>query len=102
MTSTEYTQISVETDGGVAVVTLDRPDRLNAFTVVMGRELARLFADLDADDTVGSWWSPARRPSAARPPTWRGRGHRSTRTRRTGPGARTWARSAACRGTPAG
>jgi enoyl-CoA hydratase/carnithine racemase len=52
VTSTEYTQISCETDGGVAVVTLDRPDRLNAFTGVMGRELARLFADLDADDTV--------------------------------------------------
>ena len=31
---------------------LDRPDRLNAFTVVMGRELASLFAELDADDTV--------------------------------------------------
>jgi enoyl-CoA hydratase/carnithine racemase len=52
VTSSEYTQISVETDGGVAVVTLDRPDRLNAFTVVMGRELARLFAELDADDAV--------------------------------------------------
>jgi enoyl-CoA hydratase/carnithine racemase len=47
-----YQQISCETSGGVAVVTLDRPDRLNAFTVVMGRELARLFAELDADDTV--------------------------------------------------
>ena len=31
--------ISVSVDGGVAVVTLDRPDKRNAFNKHMGREL---------------------------------------------------------------
>ncbi|MBA2325261.1 MAG: enoyl-CoA hydratase/isomerase family protein [Actinobacteria bacterium] len=34
------------------VVTLDRPEQLNAFTGVMGATLSRAYADADADDAV--------------------------------------------------
>ena len=34
-----YEDIRFEVTEGVAVITLDRPDRLNAFTGTMGREL---------------------------------------------------------------
>jgi enoyl-CoA hydratase/carnithine racemase len=37
---------------GIATVTLDRPDRLNAFTLAMGRELIEIMDAVDADDTV--------------------------------------------------
>lgn len=47
-----YETILVETDGPVATVTLNRPERLNAFTVRMGDELSDAFARLDADDSV--------------------------------------------------
>lgn len=36
----------------IATVTLDRPDRLNAFTVGMQRELCDAFDEIDADDAV--------------------------------------------------
>ena len=48
----EYEQINVEVDGAVAVVTLDRPERLNAWTARMGVELSRAFRALDADHGV--------------------------------------------------
>jgi enoyl-CoA hydratase/carnithine racemase len=38
--------------GPVAVVTFDRPERLNAFTDVMGDELMAAMDELDADDAV--------------------------------------------------
>jgi enoyl-CoA hydratase/carnithine racemase len=47
-----YTEIACEIADGIATVTLDRPDRLNAFTTTMGRELIAAFAALDADDSV--------------------------------------------------
>ena len=37
---------------GIAVATLNRPDRLNALTFQMFDELARLAADIAADDRV--------------------------------------------------
>lgn len=50
---TTYTTISSETgDDGVAVVTLDRPDRYNAFDAVMCQELADLWRALRTDDAV--------------------------------------------------
>ena len=44
--------VTVETDGGVAVITLNRPDRLNAFSGAMGAALGRAYAGCDADDGV--------------------------------------------------
>ncbi|HET9076121.1 MAG TPA: crotonase/enoyl-CoA hydratase family protein [Acidimicrobiales bacterium] len=47
-----FTQISYEVDGPVATITLDRPDRLNAFTVQMMSELLEAFDRSDGDDRV--------------------------------------------------
>lgn len=44
--------IAVAVADRVATVTLDRPDRLNAYTGQMGRELFGALAELDADDAV--------------------------------------------------
>jgi len=48
----DYTQILCEQDGPVMVITLNRPDKLNAFTGVMGMEIADAFQRADADDSV--------------------------------------------------
>jgi enoyl-CoA hydratase/carnithine racemase len=45
-------EIRYETAGNLATITLDRPDRLNAFTRVMARELIAAFDTADADDHV--------------------------------------------------
>ena len=47
-----YTQIAYEVADGVATITLDRPDRLNAFTVTMQRELCAAVDEVDADPDV--------------------------------------------------
>src|SRR5437870_9016711 len=47
-----YTEILLEVSEGVALVTLNRPERLNAYTPTMGHELAEAFAACDADDAV--------------------------------------------------
>ena len=39
-------------DGPVATVELHRPERRNAWTLVLGQELGEALAELDADDTV--------------------------------------------------
>ena len=44
--------VTVETADGVAVITLNRPDRLNAFTGAMGAGLGRAYAASAADDSV--------------------------------------------------
>ena len=49
---TDYTSIRLEVDGAVATITLDRPERLNAFTNTMRRELIDAFDRTDADDAV--------------------------------------------------
>jgi enoyl-CoA hydratase/carnithine racemase len=48
----DFEVIDYATDDGVATITLDRPDRLNAFTVGMQRELCAAFDLVDADDSV--------------------------------------------------
>lgn len=48
----DYEQISYSLDGPIATVTLDRPERLNAFTVQMMGELLDAFDRIDADDDV--------------------------------------------------
>jgi len=47
-----YSEILLEVSDGVTVVTLNRPERLNAYTPTMGHELAEAFAACDADDAV--------------------------------------------------
>ena len=46
------TTIRYESAGGTATITLHRPDRLNAFTAVMARELVAAFDRADADEGV--------------------------------------------------
>ena len=51
MTTFETLTLSVE-DDGIATLTLDRPDALNAFTVTMATELEQFFRDAAADDDI--------------------------------------------------
>ena len=39
-------------EDGIATITLNRPDRMNAFTTRMRDELVSLFDETDADDAV--------------------------------------------------
>src|SRR6266550_3298532 len=48
----DYEQIAYEVADGVVTITLDRPDKLNAFTEQMMRELIDAFDRSDADDDV--------------------------------------------------
>ena len=48
----DFSEILYELDGHVLTITLNRPDRLNAFTATMGRELIEAFDRADADDDV--------------------------------------------------
>jgi enoyl-CoA hydratase/carnithine racemase len=47
-----FEEIRYEVADHVLTITLDRPDRLNAFTPTMGRELIEAFDRADADDAV--------------------------------------------------
>lgn len=47
-----YREILFERAGGVARITLNRPDKLNAFTVTMADELLAALAEAEADDGV--------------------------------------------------
>ena len=48
----EFEQITTELADHVFTITLNRPERLNAFTTTMGDELRAAFDDADADDEV--------------------------------------------------
>ena len=48
----EFEQILYEVDDHVLTITLNRPERLNAFTPTMGRELIEALDAADADDSV--------------------------------------------------
>jgi enoyl-CoA hydratase/carnithine racemase len=47
-----YEHILFEVEGGVATITLNRPDKLNAFHFLLGAELERAYARCDEDDAV--------------------------------------------------
>jgi len=47
-----YEQITTELSDGIFTITLNRPERLNAWTATMGRELIEAFDVADADDDV--------------------------------------------------
>src|SRR5207248_9759307 len=48
----DYQEILYDVDGPVLTITLNRPDKLNAFTFTMMRELLDAFDRADADDGV--------------------------------------------------
>jgi len=48
----DFEQILCDVDGQIATVTLNRPDKLNAWTVTMMKELIKAFYMLDKDDAV--------------------------------------------------
>jgi enoyl-CoA hydratase/carnithine racemase len=48
----DYSQILYSVDEHVATLTLNRPEKLNAFTVTMMREMIDAFGRVDADDDV--------------------------------------------------
>lgn len=50
--SQEFTEITYEVAAGILTITLNRPERLNAFTGVMCRELVEAFGRADLDDAV--------------------------------------------------
>ncbi|MBU7579673.1 MAG: crotonase/enoyl-CoA hydratase family protein [Porphyrobacter sp.] len=49
---TQYTQIIVTKADGIATITLNRPDKMNAYTRTMGQEIMAAMDDIDADDKV--------------------------------------------------
>jgi enoyl-CoA hydratase/carnithine racemase len=46
------TDVTVDINAGVAVLTLNRPEQLNAYTADMGRLLSRAYLECDGDDDV--------------------------------------------------
>jgi len=50
--SMAFSQITCEIDGTIMVITLNRPDKLNAYTGAMGSEIEAAFRRADADDRV--------------------------------------------------
>lgn len=49
---TEFTQICYDVEDGIATITLNRPDKMNAFTNRMMNEMIAAFDAIDADDAV--------------------------------------------------
>lgn len=47
-----WTTLHHRVEDGILTVTLDRPDRLNAFTPTMAGELERTFTEVNEDDDV--------------------------------------------------
>lgn len=52
MTQPDFQTLLYDVSEGIATLTLNRPDKLNAFTNVMRRELIEAFDRTDADDAV--------------------------------------------------
>ena len=48
----DYQHISTDLDEQILTITLNRPDRLNAFTLRMKDELVHAFAEADRNDAV--------------------------------------------------
>jgi enoyl-CoA hydratase/carnithine racemase len=50
----QFEQITTDVAEGVLTITLNRPDRLNAWTATMGRELIEAFDRADSEDGIGA------------------------------------------------
>ncbi len=48
----DYSQILLEKDGPIATITLNRPEKMNAYTRVMMQEMIDALDDTDADDNI--------------------------------------------------
>jgi enoyl-CoA hydratase/carnithine racemase len=48
----DYQHITCDLDGSCLIVTLNRPEKLNAYTGLMGAEIAHAFERADTDDNV--------------------------------------------------
>jgi enoyl-CoA hydratase/carnithine racemase len=48
----QYTQITLEKADGIATITLNRPEKMNAYTRTMGEEIMAAMDDIDGDDAV--------------------------------------------------
>ncbi|AUX69231.1 enoyl-CoA hydratase [Porphyrobacter sp. HT-58-2] len=48
----QYSQIILDKREGIATITLNRPDKMNAYTRTMGQEIMAAMDDIDADDAV--------------------------------------------------
>ncbi len=51
---TDFTQFKLEIDKGVALVTFNRPEKMNTFNPLVMTEMMRLFDVTDADDSVSA------------------------------------------------
>lgn len=60
----DFTQILYEVDGPAAVITLNRPEQLNAFTGTMLTELLTAFDQAEADDAVRCALEPFERQAS--------------------------------------
>ena len=49
---TNYTQIILEKADGIAKITLNRPEKMNAYTRIMGEEIMSAMDDVDSDDGI--------------------------------------------------
>jgi 2-(1,2-epoxy-1,2-dihydrophenyl)acetyl-CoA isomerase len=47
-----YNEIILDQDGAIATITLNRPDKLNAYTTSMGDEITSAFRSLECDEAV--------------------------------------------------
>ena len=47
-----YTQIALDVSDGIATLTMDRPEALNAFTGTMMHEMIAAFDEIDARDEI--------------------------------------------------
>ena len=54
MTAMQYEQITVGRDGPIALITMNRPDKLNAWTPRMAEEQARAVHEANIDPSIGA------------------------------------------------
>ena len=47
-----FEQIQYKKENGIGIIVLNRPDKLNAFTALMGQELMQVLDEADKDDEI--------------------------------------------------